>query len=207
MGYPQIAWLTVLDTNAVVGAENAAAYGDTCPTVTESEDGATVTVTGDCTTSWDQVYGGSATFTNTESGSTSVYDHFYFENDPSPRGYEVDGGWSWSSTDRTWAADLTLRMLGWTAVGSDVTAIYRGTASDTAYVGYADVLSQPTSIATGDLCFAWDYQPVDSCDSEGDGVIALWGSTSATITYAGSTACDGCGDVTIDGADAGSYCP
>ncbi len=206
--YPNIAILTLLNQNAVTGAKNAVNYGDACPTVTESDDGTTVTVTGDCTTSWDQVYGGTATFTNTDSDYTSVYDHFHFEDDPGSWGYEVDGTWSFSWVDRTFEVDLTLTMLGeWIPGLPEVTATYQTTGSDRLIEGYADIVSQPTNAATGDVCVSDDYEYVSACDAEADEVVSLWGSTPATLTWNGSTSCDGCADVTIDGADAGTYCP
>ncbi len=100
-------------------------------------------------------------------------------------------------------------MLGdWVGAGPDIQATYR-TAADSSGLteGYADVVNRPDGEPTGDLCLVDSWQYVETCTTEYDEVMALWGSTPATLTWSGSTSCDGCADVTIDGVDAGSYCP
>ncbi len=101
LAYPMVSAVLLLDIDAVTGAESAVRDGDSCPTVTESDDGATVTISGDCTTTWGLTYGGTATFTTTESAYAAVYDQFHFnEREYSGRyGYDVDGAWSYADDD------------------------------------------------------------------------------------------------------------
>ncbi len=210
--YPNPARLILLDGNALAGARTAASEGDPCPTLTESEDGRTSTISGDCTTGWGSVYGGTATFAEVNGTFASTYDHFHFEDGLNPYGYDVDG--AWLDTGGEVRYDLTLTMLGqWMATGApDVTAVvhtvvawYAG--SQGIVDGYVDIVSQPTSGATGDLCVSGNLDLSDSCEAEDTAALTLWGSTPATVTWNGFSSCDGCADVTIDGVDAGSYCP
>ena len=211
LGYPDVSVFALLDGNAMTGAETAAHYGDACPTFVESDDGSTITVAGECTTSWGSTYGGTATFGESGTSSWAEYDHFYFADGLNPWGYDVDG--SWLDEDFRFSFDVTLTMLGeWSPEVHDVTVTYRTvlTYDETGHMtaeGYADILSQPGSDATGDLCVEADVLPSGACESEDDGEIALWGDSPATLTWNGSTTCDGCADVAIDGLAAGPYCP
>ncbi len=208
LAYPDVARLTLLDVEAMTDARTASDMAEPCPTYTESDDGTTVTITGDCTL-WDLVYGGTATFTEVDGSYSSVYDRFHFEDGVSTRGYDVDGNWHDHVGQFTF--DLTVSWFGDWEPRSNATVTYATTRTwddpHDRVDGYADIVSQPSSAATGDLCVAADWQNVDSCDSEDDAVFTFQGSAPATLTWNGSTSCDGCADVTIDGVAAGSYCP
>jgi hypothetical protein len=45
-----------------------------------------------------------------------------------------------------------------------------------------------------------------SCPEEGVGTIEFAGLENVVVTYNGDVDCDGCGEMTIDGADAGPFC-
>lgn len=155
------------------------------------------------------VYGGTATFTEVDGSYSSVYDHFYFDDGLNSYGYDVDGTWLQDVGQFTF--DLTATLRGDWGPASEATVTYATARTsddpDDRVEGYADIISQPNSGATGDLCVSDAYEYVDSCDSEGDELVSLWGTTPATVTWNGSTNCDGCADVTIDGVAAGAYCP
>ncbi len=209
LAYPDVARLTMLDVIAMTDAQTFSSTGEPCPTYTESDDGTSVTVSGDCTV-WGTQYGGTATFTEVDGSYSSVYDHFLFDDrENNPMSYDVDG--MWLDEDGQFTFDLTATLLGDWGAASDATVTYVTTMTwvDPAerVEGYADIVNQPASAATGDLCVVADWQSVDSCDSEDDAVFTLQGSAPATLTWSGSASCDGCADVTIDEADAGSYCP
>ncbi len=212
---PDVAILTLLDADAWWAKGAVEADGDSCPTFTESDDGTTRTITGDCTTTYGYIFGGTAVFTSSGTEETAAYDHFHFDEREAQNPYGVDAdGTFWSDVlspgDFAFALDLTMTMFGdWPGIESGSEVTYEttlGYGSDV-WDGHSDIVSQPASAATGDLCFSDAYHYVDSCDLEDDDVLNLWGSSPATLTWNGSTSCDGCADVTIDGADAGSYCP
>ncbi len=208
---PNVARFTLLDGNVVSGARTADQEGDACPTWTESADRTAVTVAGDCDTGWGSTYGGTATFTDVDGTYSSVYDHFHFLDGLNAYGYDVDGGWvDDGAGDFSFA--LTATLLGdWGVTGLADATVTWSTAfhgSADTVEGYADILAQPTDTAVGDLCVlsaGYSYDP--ACPTELDEVVTLQGDTVATLTWDGSTACDGCAEVTIGRVDAGSYCP
>jgi len=212
----RVASLLLVDADAHWTARAVASNGETCPTYSESADGVTVTVSGDCTTEWGYVYAGSGTFTDTDPGSVhdATYDQFAFDaralqND---HAMEADGAWamSFDADGGTAEFDLTLTLRGdldaavLTAVPATTETYVEGTA---ARVGYVDILAQPSSTATGDLCVDDQARASDSCEIEDDRVETLWGTRRATLTWDGSTACDGCAAVAVDGVALGMYCP
>lgn len=184
-------------------------------------DGATTTVralASPCTTDLGVEFSGAATFVSTEADSSgmetsvSTYDHFgFWDPESSGEGYAVDGSWSFvddGGGGREWALAIAGSFVGDTV---DRDGAWELTLSESAGSwqagGYVDVVSQSASSVAGDFCFASQHTSVDSCDSEDDGTDALTGTATAILTRSGSTSCDGCADVSIDGADAGVYCP
>ncbi len=210
LAYPGIGELIMLDGDASNLAVAAVAAGDTCLAVTESEDGAVVSVAGDCTTAAGDVFAGAATFSWINGSNVSSYSHFEFIDGYTSEGYVVDGGWE--SHDGVFSFDLTLSLVSAAASGfpgavvSYQTVITFWAAGQGTVEGRADIQSLPGDSATGDLCVAADIDALDECDLESKDAMSLWGSTPATIAWQGADACDGCADVTIDGADAGVYC-
>jgi len=192
----RIVLLLLLDADAHFAARTVAANGEACPTYAESEDGVTVTVSGDCTTEWGYVYAGSGTFTDTDPGRVhdASYDHFSFDEREVSNPYAVDAEGAWAMYEGGADFDLTVTFHG--DVDYAETTATLGTTEtyaegSGARVGYVDVLSQPSSTATGDLCLDDQWQWTDACDIEPDGVETLWGTRRGTLTWDGSTACDG----------------
>jgi len=210
LAYPSIGELIVLDGKASDHAVSAVAAGDTCLAVTESEDGAITSVAGDCTTAAGDVFAGAATFSWINGSNISSYEHFEFIDGYTSGGYSVDGGWE--SYDGVFSFGLTLSLVSAAASGvpgavvSYQTVVTFWAAGQGIVAGRADIQGLPGDSATGDLCVAADIDALDECEVESKGAKSLWGSTPATITWQGADACDGCADVTIDGADAGVYC-
>ncbi len=221
---PYMPMLTLLGADAWSARLSVEAEGDTCPTFTEADDG-TQTITGDCTTTWGYVYGGSTTVTPTATGGfVQTFDHFHFEDlayeDQPAQGYEVDGSWAGEQPDggESFVNAMTLTTIGGWAAGDplgapmDVTATYASTqawdaAWDETDSGSADIAWQSISSATGDFCSSSNWAALDTCPSEGDGLTTITGSRTASLTWDCSTSCDGCADVVIDGiGPAGSYC-
>lgn len=124
----------------------------------------------------------------------------------------ADGAWamSFDTGGGTAEFDLTLTLRG-DVDAADVTAVLAITETyvegAAARVGSVDILSQPSGPATGDLCVDDQVRASDSCELEDDGVETLWGTRRATLTWDGSTACDGCAAVAIGGVALGVYCP
>lgn len=208
-----VALMLFLAGDVATSAEWVVELGESCPTVTESPDGSTETVTGDCTTEWGYVFAGSATFTYLETDEgwdfTDSYSDFTFDDREVQGRYGFTADGEWAMTGQVVDLDLTLTVYGDLSF-ADTTATFRtsGLYEDLGWnAGSVDILSQPSSTATGDLCLDDQWQWTDACDIEPDGVETLWGTHRATLTWDGSTACDGCGAVAIDGVDVGTYCP
>lgn len=214
-----VALMLFLAGDVATSAEWVVELGESCPTVTESTEGSTEieTVTGDCTTEWGYVFAGSATFTSVETDYgwdfTDSYSDFTFD-DRGVQGryaFTADGEWALSDAPDGPNADLDLTLTVYGDLSfTDTTATFNtsGLYEDLGWnAGSVDILSQPSSTATGDLCLDDQWQWTDACDIEPDGVETLWGTRRATLTWDGSTACDGCAKVAIDGVDLGTYCP
>ena len=214
-----VALMLLLAGDVTSSARSAAERGETCPTFTESAEGETETeaVTGDCTTEWGFVFGGGATFTYVQRGDvwdiTVSYAEFTFDERgvQNPYAFTADGVWALSEAPDGQIVDLDLTLTVYGDLSfTDTTAYFKtsGSYADAGWnAGYVDILSQPSSTATGDLCLDDRREWIDACDIEPDGVETLWGTRRATLTWDGSTACDGCATVAIDGVDLGTYCP
>lgn len=88
----------------------------------------------------------------------------------------------------------------------DVTYVTNPTAGTSTTSAYQHVYASGTGTATGDYCVTWTSASVDTCENEADGVVEVTAAQEATLTFDGSSNCDGCGDVVIDGTSAGEFC-
>lgn len=189
---------------------------DPCMPVTV--DGQTTTITGLCTTSYGVEVSGTVMFVELENPTstgwphTSTYDHLHFlDTFYSHLGYDVDGTWEYNLDElgASYALDLFVAFLDGVAEDhSSGTFRGNGVYSEGGFTesGYADVVSENPDDPVGDFCYALDWTFSDSCDSEGDGTATITGTQTGTLTWDGSTSCDGCANATVNGRPAGRYC-
>lgn len=90
----------------------------------------------------------------------------------------------------------------------ETTSTWSETSATLEGKGYVDVLSS-TSLPNGELCFAPDgvfTSIVDGCSMEPDGTTRLDGDAVAIVAFDGSSECDACFNLTLDGVDKGKTC-
>ena len=204
-------------TRAIQAAEEG------CPSVTETAEGTTAgyVVEGECTTSTGWRYSGRAEASLTfVDGAPQAYSYawedFELAHSDGDGDYVValDG----SATEAqqpdssiTLDIDLTQGMRRTGAYAGDgpdflgvlvgsVTAAYPSFDEDL----YVRAVDSDVGV-TGDYCVTSRLEHGD-CPSEDSGTMTVFGSTVAVLTWDAAD-CDGCADVTLDGADAGSACP
>ncbi|MDP2305491.1 MAG: hypothetical protein Q8P18_05645 [Pseudomonadota bacterium] len=111
-------------------------------------------------------------------------------------------GWS---VERDYALDLQLDdpwVDGTWYARSSESGTYAG--ENTIHEMYVDAI--PDVGDAGDYCLTLDSRPVPDCELEPWGGWVLQGASVVVVTFDPDVACDGCADVTIDGADAGEVC-
>jgi hypothetical protein len=118
-----------------------------------------------------------------------------------------DGRMAWAVEEDV-AFESDVEVAVWGMSSRDAHLRQRSTyscAGDTctldAYVHVYEAAESPT----GDYCLTSAYTPSEACPEEGDGREILVGDHVVVTTWS-SADCDGCGDVTIDGAPAGTAC-
>lgn len=128
-----------------------------------------------------------------------------------------DANVMWSSPEDTTSVsgggeyefDLTVTIRGRSVPGEGTFRWHSTmphTASTWSLSGYADVLDQPFSDATGDMCIVAQGSTASDCQTEEDEADTITGDAIGTLSWDGSTSCDACAAATVEGAEVGPYC-
>ena len=67
-------------------------------------------------------------------------------------------------------------------------------------------LVEDPDLAPGDVCVRSALENVADCPEEGAGRIDIDALQALSIVFDGDVSCDGCAEVTVDGAPAGTVC-
>ncbi len=199
----------------------AAASG--CPVATQTVDGDTTTTVyqGGCTHPLGYEFTGRLTSETVHVGgedpTTMTADalRVRYEQGPDTLHYALDGTYAGDSVGTFWF-DLVWGAVG---TGDDAQPLSYGalvmeevfTSDDGGRTGvtHAGYTHRQDERISGDLCFERAVEYGDgSCTLEPEaGSVTLRGAVTATVTWDGAAACDGCGAVTLDGVDLGLACP
>lgn len=188
---------------------------DPCPARTAATEGDTtvITATGGCTTADGVSFAGSFRSEHTPVGEGSVItftlESFRVDVESESNSYHYAGDGTLvvtigESGDETETWDLTWGYANGTA-HSYGTLLGEVIKSDVSIESDLYIRREDETIS-GDLCFVESRTSVAECTDEWDGSATLKGAVEAVITWNGSTACDGCADVTIDSTAAGQTC-
>jgi hypothetical protein len=179
-----------------------------CPAVTEEFCGKTWW-TGGCAADSVEASGSAARVACVDGGSIS-WDNFAVADKSSGWSYANDGYYTGK------AAGMLLASMDVTFTDSDVCTdpVCSGAFQWTLdYAEYSDdetmtatAHAEPAEGAGGDFCLDEAVVTAKGCDMEGVGWTVLRGSSDAMVVWDGDVSCDGCGDLYIDGHEAGSWC-
>jgi hypothetical protein len=188
--------------------ENEDDYG--CPTATwVSND--TVVYEGDC----GGTVSGTATYYWGNSGVEATYDRFSLAEqfDVGLLAYSATGAWTFPWSERGDAyidldevREFTGDLSGWLSGGTFTRTVhYDLHGNGVGMMGRVSVhqagLGDP-----GEFCVEGMLRWRNSCDDEPQGDVLYTAGAAAVLSVEGRTDCDGCGTVTIDGQEAGSFC-
>jgi hypothetical protein len=199
----------ITDIEGYVEQVAASAAAEGCPVA--STDGDTIVYAGDCSTST-----GTWSGTLTVAGTGWTFDAVRITDDGTAYDFttfDADGTLTFTETETDAGTETSADYdLSYTVEGGATDGTFAYTGGFACDATEACTLSEEADVQatgatrTGQYCVDYSDQPAASCGSEPDATITITGSAVGVLTWDGSTACDGCAEVTIDGAEADPYC-